>query len=252
MKALGSPRADESGSEKRPAHRSAMRPQEPGEDTAFMEQILRELSAQNEHARSPLSTGPRSAANHGPLEARSERTPDAQSREVTAPVTQGPSAPHAVRSPTVRVERDGGFRTDEGTPSARAYLPSRTLAPGRSAPHETVSVHVSDPRRLPTLRVPRDRVSSTSSSRRGSIPPPEDVVPTLRSAPERMPQEAPPSTVRWWIGALMIAAVAGAIAVTLAAHLWSAPASASGAGAGSATPTLRAPSSTADARGTPP
>lgn len=239
MKAPGSPRAEESGNQStRPAHRSAVRPQAAGEDTAFMEQILNELSAQNEHARSErtLSSPSAGAAAHPTQGAGAARSPEASHAQA--------GAPSALRSPTIRVERDRGFRTDEGTPSARAYLPSRTLSPGPTAPHETATVHVSDPRRLPTVRVPRDRDSSAPSAPpRRSVPPPEDVVPTLRSAPGLHPHEASSSAVRWWLGGVMVAAVAGAIAVTLAVRFWSVPANASGATAGSAMPASHASSS---------
>jgi hypothetical protein len=221
----------------RPAHRSAVRPQAPGEDTAFMEQILRELSAQNEHARSER-TSPRPAAGAPPT--TQEAVASGSSAAPHAPLV----ASSALRSPTIRVARDGGFRTDEGTPSARAYLPSRTLSPGRTTPHETATVHVSDPRRLPTLRVPRDRDSSAPSApQRASAPPPEEVVPTLRSAPGQRSREASSSAVRWWLGGVMLVAVAGAIAVTLAVRFWSVPSTASGAAAGSALPASHAPSS---------
>ncbi len=163
-----------------------------------MEQILRELSEQNEHAR--VDRTPRApAAGTG--------------ARLAADVAAGALSPS--RSPVIRVERDRGFRTAEGTPNARAYLPAKTLAPGRSAPLPTATVHVADPRRLPTLRVPRARA------------------PSVAPASERAP-ESRPLAMRWWLGAVVLAAIAGAIVVLLAARIGSAPASASGSPPGSA------------------
>jgi hypothetical protein len=169
----------------------------PREDTAFMEEIVRELAAQNEHARS---------------DGASSSTPGG------APIAS------TGRPRTVRVERDSGFRTPEGVPSARAYLPVRTVAPGRTEPMETETVKVSDPRRLPTVKVPRERDDSgktviTQPARRmGHL---EDSAPTLRSAPAAaVPSEPPRASLAFWIGAVILAALAGVLVVALAARFW--------------------------------
>lgn len=157
-----------------------------------MEQILRELSEQNEHARVD----------------RTPRAPGAAAgARLVADVAAAALSPS--RPPVIRVERDRGFRTAEGTSNARAYLPAKTVAPGRPAPLPTATVHVADPRRLPTLRVPRAVVPSAR--------------PHSRSA-----SESRPMAVLWWVGAAVLAAIAGTIVVLLAARLGVVPASASG------------------------
>lgn len=176
----------------------------PSGDTAFMEQVLLELSAQNEHAR--------------------------EEQERAAP-----SAPDTLppRPRTVRVERDSEFRTPEGVPSARAYLPARTLAPGRSEPIDPDRVHVADPRKLPTVRIARPRGDASrkerpapASSREPSSEPtldwsspvPDETAPTLRSASPQLARLRPPETRRW-IGWVLFAAVAGVLLVALMARL---------------------------------
>lgn len=195
-----------------------------------MEQILLELSAQNEHARAEAS--PR-------------------------PADPTPATPEAPRARTVRVERDSEFRTPEGVPSARAYLPARTLAPGRTEPIDTETVRVSDPRRLPTVRLPRDRNNTPAAegsgrkpraasegqarasssraragakdrdatpiaggSRSGAL---DDNAPTLRSASPLAAEMRAPETRRW-IGWVVLAAIAGVLIVALAARFRSSPA----------------------------
>lgn len=176
-------------------------------DVAFMEEVVRELAAQNEHARGEL-----------PLVAGEKAAAPAASTE---------------RPRTVRVDRDSGFRTAEGVATARAYLPARTLAPGRTEPVETETVKVSDPRRLPTVRLPRDRDSSPSSSEGSARPSqpsspvgsarpsvPEDSAPTLRSAPVPSSRPAERSVLGFWIGGVILVALAGVLVVMLAARMW--------------------------------
>lgn len=160
-------------------------------DPAFMEEVLAELSAQNDHA--------------------------AGDKKV-----EGESA----RPRTVRVTRDQGFRTPEGVASARAYLPARTVSPGQTAPVDAPTVKVEDPRRLPTVRLPRQRIAATPAEGKGraarglaskSIVS-EDTSPTLRSAAGAvLPKPKRASLSRWTI-ALIVAAIAGVVLVALAAR----------------------------------
>lgn len=203
MAAPNRPPGEQSGAEPESgvaASRSAMRPQAPAEDTSFMEEILLELSAQNEQARS----------NGGLRRAR---------REAASKRSDPPAATE--KQATVHVPRDGAFRTAEGTPSARAYLPAKTLAPNPSGPIEIATVKVSDPRRLPTVRVPRHRSARGVGS---SLPvSPDESVPTLRSggpgAPS--PTEAPTISARpihaaWWVASLTLVAIAAVIVLLIA------------------------------------
>lgn len=177
-------------------------PEPPAADTAFMEQVLLELSTQNEHARHGGGGEP----------GASEERP-----------VQG-STP--ARTRTVRVERDSEFRTPEGVPSARAYLASKTVAPGRSAPVEADRVRLEDPRRLPTVRLPRERRTTGPKNAPGrapkpastpehldwTTPVPDETAPTLRSAsPALMPPR--PSQSRRWIGLVVAVALVGALIV---------------------------------------
>lgn len=211
----------------------------PGEDTTFMEQILLELSAQNEHARSE----------------RSERA-----ARISTPPKVDPAGKTLSHPPIIHVRRDDSFRTGEGISRARAYLPVRTLPPNRAAPIETATVHIADPRRMPTMRVARPAEETAPSAdtaptmpsspspaplrsaprARRSVPPGEDIVPTLRSAPSRGVEEPPSRHVGVWIGGVAIVAVAGAIAVSLAVHFWSAPPPASAAPNGTGAPSTPA------------
>lgn len=194
----------------------------PGADTAFMEQVLLELSAQNEHARQEQGTEPGAPA----APAARGAAPPAGSPSGAAPGASPPGAPPP-RTRTVRVERDSEFRTPEGIPSARAYLPARTLAPGHTEPIEADRVRVADPRRLPTVRLPRDRrdpaprkspgrapqvASGLARSPEWSAPVPDETAPTLRSA---SPALMPPRRLdtRKWIGWLIAAALVGALVV---------------------------------------
>ena len=166
-----------------------------------MEEILLELSAQNEQARS----------NGGLRRARRE-----------AATAKRSDPPAATEKPgTVHVPRDGAFRTPEGTANARAYLPAKTLAPNPSGPIEIATVKVSDPRRLPTVRVPRHRnVRGVGSSLPGAV---DESVPTLRSgSPEASAQaevktiSARPVHAAWWVASLTLVAIAAVIALLIA------------------------------------
>src|SRR5262245_16246097 len=109
------------------------------DDAAFMEEVVRELAEQNDHARS---------------------------EEVSTP---DPKKAETERPRTVRVDRDSGFRTPEGVSSARAYLPAKTVAPGHSEPVEIETVKVEDPRRMPTIRIPRQRKEVVSTEGKGRV-----------------------------------------------------------------------------------
>ncbi len=181
--------------------RSAIRSQGPAEDTNFMEEILRELSAQNEQARS--NGGLRRALREAASVKRSDP----------------PAAPE--RPSTVHVERDGAFRVPEGTVSVKAYLPAKTLAPNPSAPIEIATVKVSDPRRLPTVRVPRNRGPRGVGSSL-HVAGPDESVPTLRSgAPgDPSPKEVPTISARpihaaWWVASMTLVAIAVVIVLML-------------------------------------
>jgi hypothetical protein len=201
------PRGEESGSE--PGTEASVRSASirrdgpPPEDTAFMEEVLRELSEQNEQAR--VSSAERPA----------EPPPAAEAGSVPRPRT-------------VRVERDSEFRTPEGVPSARAYLPARTLAPGRAEPVDPETVRVNDPRKLPTLRLPRPKKKEASPdsgapsgrARRNSLP--DDNAPTLRSAAQPVNGARRPEITRW-IGWVVAAAITGALVVALAARFRASP-----------------------------
>lgn len=159
-----------------------------------MEEILRELSAQNEQAQA------NGAVRRGLRD--------------SATATRRDGA-----GPTIHVERDGAFRTPEGTPSARAYLPAKTLAPTPSAPIEIATVRVADPRRLPTVRVPRKHERGGLAS-----PLPDEGVPTLRSgapadgAPKEILPDARRSHMGWWVAGMAALALAAAVAVAIAVH----------------------------------
>jgi hypothetical protein len=184
------------------------------DDISFMEEVVRELAAQNEQARS-------------------DSPPE--------PATLDFPPASAERPRTVRVERDSGFRTPEGISSARAYLPARTLSPGRSETIETETVQVNDPRKLPTMRVARARrqVGAPEGSGRGprtsspgdeperdSLPEDSllrdslsgDSAPTLRSAPGVAVK--PQRPLGPWIAGLILLAVTGAFVVAVASRGW--------------------------------
>lgn len=200
------PPGEESGSEQgigvSPRPTCASSEGAPGEDVPFMEQVLLELSVQNENARAGADDGQRTAA---------------------AP----PAVADPPRTRTVRVERDSEFRTPEGVPSARAYLPARTLAPGRNEPIDTETVRVSDPRKLPTVRLPpREQKDPSSTEGRGRGPRAsalDDNAPTLRSASPLFATERPRETRRW-VGWVVFAALAGVLLVAFAARFRSGPA----------------------------
>lgn len=183
---------------------SARRVGPPGDDIAFMEQVLLELSAQNEHARAETA----------------QRAPE-----------QAPAGPDASpsRPRTIRVERDSEFRTPEGVASARAYLPARTVAPGRSEPMDTSTVLVEDPRKLPTMRLPRRPKQSPGAAdedreaRAAALALlPDDNAPTLRSAAPVTADARRPEMKRW-IGWVVAAAIAGVLVVAVAARFRSPP-----------------------------
>lgn len=203
------PPGEESGSEQgigaSPRPTCASGEGAPGEDIPFMEQVLLELSVQNEHARAEAENGQPPAA---------------------APPAGADGSPPRPR--TVRVERDSEFRTPEGVPSARAYLPAKTLPPGRTEPIDTETVRVSDPRKLPTVRLPtRERKGSSGTEEgRGRGPRAaalDDNAPTLRSASPLFARERPRETRRW-VGWMVFAALAGVLVVALAARFRSSPA----------------------------
>ncbi|MFO0590309.1 MAG: hypothetical protein U0441_22390 [Polyangiaceae bacterium] len=211
----------------------------PGEDTTFMEEILLELSAQNEHARSE----------------RSQRA-----ARISTPPKVDPAGKTMSHPPIIHVRRDDSFRTGEGMSRARAYLPVRTLPPNRAAPIETATVHIADPRRMPTMRVARPAEDTAPSAQseivdpanappkrnasapraRSSVPPGEDIVPTLRSAPSHGAEEHPPRRPGVWIGGVAIAAVALAVAVSLTVHYWSSASPASAEPNGPPAPSVNA------------
>lgn len=206
-----------------PSARAVLAPREGGRgDTDFMEEIVRELSAQNEIARA--SSGVPST-RETPVSGAVAAAPDTAS---SMPSRGDISGEQIARPRTVRVDRDSGFRTPEGVASARAYLPVKTVAPGRSAEVEIETVKVSDPRRLPTVRIDRERrvaregSDTARSGRRPRAASPDDSAPTLRSAPglKAEPKSAP---VSFWVGAVVLAAVVGILVVALAARLWPGP-----------------------------
>ncbi|MEZ4309152.1 MAG: hypothetical protein R3F14_14040 [Polyangiaceae bacterium] len=88
---------------------------------------------------------------------------------------------------------------------------------------QTETVQVSDPRRLPTVRLPRKRVTvsvarTPASSGRPSLP--DDNAPTLRSAsPMLAPAPRRSPWRRWWIGGVVAAAITGIVLVAVAARL---------------------------------
>lgn len=189
------------------------------DDLSFMEEVVRELAAQNEQARAE------------------------QSHEQSSPERPPVSAE---RPRTVRVERDSAFRTPEGAPSARAYLPARTLAPGRSEAIETETVKFSDPRKLPTVRVsrPGQRPALTDvpvsrpriflspdddtldSASYDDVPLPResmpgDSAPTLRSAPAAPAKTSSSRSLTPWIAGLLVVAITGVFAVAFASRWWS-------------------------------
>jgi hypothetical protein len=197
------PRGEESGSEPgigAPVSPPSGEREARGGDIAFMEQILLELSEQNEHARAEG------------MQRSGEPAPDAA----------GAAPP---RPQTVRVDRDSEFRTPEGIPSARAYLPSKTLAPGRKEEIDTETVRVADPRKLPTMRrMSRPNAQPATDGRRERFrSSSDDNAPTLRSAAPVAADGHRPETRRW-IGWVVVAAVAGALVVALAARFGAAPA----------------------------
>jgi hypothetical protein len=249
------------------------------DDDAFMEEVVRDILAQNERARSTVTAsfrpGPPSSdgepscdvtersARPPELEAhiteRSARAPatdlhttepsarapephsiterqargpapevhttERSARAIAPPAAPVPAAsPAAERPRTVRVERDSGFRTPEGVATARAYLPAKTLSPGRTEPIEVETVKVNDPRKLPTMRLPRDRRSEApadGSSTRPRPAPAEEGAPTLRSLPESSSSVFPQRlSLSFWIAGVVGVAVFGVLLVALAARFW--------------------------------
>jgi hypothetical protein len=244
-----------------------------------MEQVVRDILAQNERARTsavsskpspappdsdrpPPDAGTTDRSAHPPELASqphakepSERPPDADMHTTqrsarvpdavlhalaaerarspdpavhTQTTERSPRHPEPERLRTVRVDSDSGFRTPEGIATARAYLPAKTLTPGRTEKIEIETVKVSDPRKLPTVRLPRDRrfEASAESSAAGSPPSPapspaEEDASTLRAVP------ASPSaasawrpSLRFWIAGVVGVALFSALVVALAARFW--------------------------------
>jgi hypothetical protein len=186
-------------------------------DTALMEEVVRELSEQNEHARTD-----------GAFEAEPARKPGQET-----PIPR-----------TVRLDGDSGFRTPAGAPAARAYLPARTLEPGQSEPPEMPlempSVKVEDPRRLPTLRLPRMRKElvqeegkgRTARAGRSLMPDDTGTGPTLRSA-VGISSRPKPAKLSGWVLAIVVLSIVALVIVALAVRYL--PAS-SVPGAASSTP----------------
>lgn len=240
-------------------------PAAPRDDSTFIEEVVRDMLAQNERARSDPSPGELSdaaatSARGAPASSIEDTFPSRESAALESPHTSAeptprtpelslgtttpsaraassparaasspapapaPAAPPAERPRTVRVERDSGFRTAEGVAAARAYLPAKTVAPGRTEPIEVETVKVSDPRKLPTIRLPRERreeILREGAGRGPRVALPEDSAPTLRSAPAKPPSpQAERSTLALWIAGVVAVAVFGVLVVALAARFW--------------------------------
>ncbi len=257
----------------------------PPDDDAFMEEIVRDILAQNERARSTATAsfrpGPTSSDGEPSCDTteRSVRPPELEAhiteRSARAPETDAHTTERSARAPepllntersarspapdvhttersardvrppqrsldpepapaaerprTVRVERDSGFRTPEGVATARAYLPAKTLSPGRTEPIEVETVKVSDPRKLPTMRLPRDRRAEAPAAGSGSkshgsgaaARPAEEGAPTLRSVPASSSSVFPQRlSLSFWIACVVGVAVFGVLLVALAARFW--------------------------------
>lgn len=239
------------------------------DDDAFMEEVVRDILAQNERARSTATAscrpGPPSSEGEPSCDAteRSARPPELEAhiteRSARAPATDLHTTERSARAPeplsntersarapapevhttersarapepaaerlrTVRVERDSGFRTPEGVATARAYLPAKTLSPGRTGPIEIEPVKVNDPRKLPTMRLPRDRRSEAPADGGGarSRPAPaEEGSATPRSAPASSSSVFPQRLgLTFWIAGVVGVAVFGVLLVALAARFW--------------------------------
>lgn len=170
-----------------------------GEKPVFGEQILSELSAQNERDKNDESGSAQADA----------ASPAAE--------PEGPG-PH-----TVRVGREEEFRSPEGTSNARAYLPARTLTPGRNAPVDKVRVRVNDPRRVPTVRLPREqKIAPTPADgrargpRAAGGPAAAEAAPAQRSSALLTTARTTRAVSRPWVRWVVVAAIAVAIALLAA------------------------------------
>lgn len=169
-----------------------------GEKPVFGEQILSELSAQNERDKNN-ETGSPQADTASP-----------------AADPEGPG-PH-----TVRVGREDEFRSPEGTSNARAYLPAKTLVPGHNAPVDKVRVRVNDPRRVPTVRLPREQKTTPAAAdgrargpRGAAGPAAAEPAPAQRS-PLLTTARTTRAVSRPWVRWVVVAAIAVAIALLAA------------------------------------
>jgi hypothetical protein len=188
-----------------------------------MDHILRELSLQNAPEREPPSgrgSPPGDSAAKGSGDAK------ASGEAKGSGAAKGEGAGDADEATTERTS--GDFRAPEGAQSASVHVPSLTIKPRPTEKIETVTVQVDDPRRWPTVRLPREKkpppVETARSGRAPRGGPPEDTAPTLRSSINAAPAPAPAprrSLVRWWAIGVVIAALASGIIVALASHIWS-------------------------------
>lgn len=180
-------------------------------DRGLMEEVVRDLTEQNQHARAEDGAG----TDH-------QRDPQKE----------------AERARTVHVDSDSGFRAPVGAAAARAYMPAQTLEPAPAATIEPHTVKLEDPRRLPTLRLPRMRkevVLEEGKGRTGRVAAPEDTLPPMR-APVGVTMRPQPAKLSGWVLGLIISAVVAVLVIALAVRFW--PAS-SLPGAPSGTPSTQ-------------
>ena len=204
----------------------------PSDDMTERSALPPELAAHRTErsARAPAPdthTTERSARPIAPIVHTTERSarpldPAVHTTERSARAPAPPPAAERVR--TVHVDGDGAFRTPEGVTTARAYLPAKALAPGRTEAIERETVKVTDPRKLPTMRLPRERraeAPSAAGSPSERTPVSEGDASTRSSVPASSPAVSSRRPgVRFWIAGVVGVAVFGALLVALAARFW--------------------------------
>ncbi len=199
------------------------------EDDTFTEEIVRDILAQNELVRSAdvakdqgspsvkaAQTTPEVEADVAASPRSSDDVPETARTPVsprleTSPVAARSEQARVVSIPPSTSSRPGDFLAPTDAAAAAAYVPEITVAPATARPVERETVKLSDPRKMPTMRLPRKAKEE---------PVPEPVSVPAQSVSQTRFSTVQPSESGVWVFGVVVAGLLMALAVAIVIRLW--------------------------------